>query len=315
LLAGLALTFATTVAMPREAQAGDAAPPAGSTSTPSASAPAPSGPAATAAAASPAAPAAQPAAAAATAARRGVVVVLLGPSHVAGADAARAFARFAYRTPSIRPGKLGEAEVRVLAGEDPPADASASVAELAASRAALPSSPDDPAAGPALEALADKLGVRALVLFVPGAAGATVRVVHTDVAGAPRFDPASVSAKPTTTAQGDDYALVATSVERVVGPEPATAEPAPTEPAKTAGPTALPGKAAGTANGPLRANAKGSSPHAPPEAPADDEAFWENPWFWVAAGTVAAIGVTIIVVSQTTDTTTGTISIGGKVLQ
>jgi len=262
-------------------------------------------------------PAASPPSTAATAVaeRHGVVVVLLGPVDAPGASEARAFARSAYKTQSIRPGKLGEAEVRVLAGEPVPPDASPSLGELSATRAELPASADDPTAAPALENLASKLGVRALVLYVPTSSGGIVQVVHTDVVGIPRIDPASVIARPTVTDGTSDYAVAATSVERIVGPEPITKEPPPatkTPPPKPAT-TAAPKKPATT--GPRRADAKGSNPHGPPEAPPDDENFWESPWFWVAAGTVAAVGVTIIVVTQTTDVNTGTVSIGGKVLQ
>ncbi len=280
----------------------------------SAGPPAPAGTATSATAAS-AAPTATASAAPTTAAptttapavRKGVAVVLVGPADAPRAERARELARFAYRSPNMRP-SLDEAAVRVLAGEAPPPDAPPELAALAAARSAIPLDVDGASALAAIEDLARRAGVRAIALVVPGTPEATVRIAHTDGPGATRMDPASVTARPISFDGQDDFSDVASSVERIVGPPPVAAPTPP--PSASARPPASAAPA-----GPRRADAKGSKPHGPPVAPEEEENLLENPWFWVVVGAVATAGVTIIVVTQTTDVNTGTVSVGGKVLQ
>ncbi len=50
-----------------------------------------------------------------------------------------------------------------------------------------------------------------------------------------------------------------------------------------------------------------------PPAPEGGATFVDTPWFWVAAGGVAALGLTILIVSQTTDVDRSTIVVEGSV--
>jgi hypothetical protein len=51
-----------------------------------------------------------------------------------------------------------------------------------------------------------------------------------------------------------------------------------------------------------------------PKPPDDSPGITSKPWFWVIIGGVAALGLTAVIVSQTVDTSTGTVHLQGTVL-
>jgi hypothetical protein len=230
--------------------------------------------------------------------------VLVGPWDDTQARHARDLARGVYRAPKLRP-SLDEATVRILTGGEPGAD-DAAAKQLADFRAALVPDLTSEASKSALAGLAAALPVEAIVLFVPGPAGPTVRLAHVDASAQPpstRLDPASIAPSPK---QGPDGGLdldpVLTSLERLVAPKAETTLP----PKPVTKPKPKPG--------PRKENLKKAKPTNEPEKPKDDSSFFESPWFWVAVGGVAAAGLTILIVSQTTDVGEGSIALKGKVL-
>ncbi len=254
----------------------------------------------------PAASAAPPAAAApAPAAKRtGVAVVLVGPWEDVPAKQARDLARGVYRTPKLRP-ELEEGTVRILSGGEPVGDDPAPK-RLADLRRSLSSDLTTPGTREVLDSLAAELSVVAIVLFVPGATGPVVRLAHVDATKSPpktRLDPASIAPSPLEGQEGAlDLEPVLVSLERLIAPKVEVAPP-PKAPAAKPKP------------GPRKDNlTKGKPAGAPAKPEGEETSFFESPWFWVALGGVAATGLTILIVSQTTDVGEGTVALRGKVL-
>lgn len=292
----LALVWAATASSDEPAK--PPAPP------PSASAPAPSASAPAAAPSAPAAPAA-PASAVPAGARAGVAVVLVGPWDDTLARQARDLARAAYRAPKLRP-QLDEATVRILTGGEPSADdvAGKQLSDLRA-RLAPDLTTEESRAG--LAGLAAALPVEAIVLFVPGPVGPSVRLAHVDATKSPpstRVDPATLAPSPKEGQPGAlDLDPVLTSLERLVAPKAKATRPLGPPTGEKAKP------------GPRKENLKNAKPSKEPEKPKEESSWYESPWFWVAVGGVAATGLTILIVSQTTDVGQGSVALRGKVLE
>ncbi|MFO0613093.1 MAG: hypothetical protein U0414_10915 [Polyangiaceae bacterium] len=225
--------------------------------------------------------------------RRGVAVVALGK--ISSSDgvymegeavtrATRSLARVVYKTPKLRP-RADEAVVQVLAGGAP--TTAPAIVELADLRAALPTELDTAASKALLEGLARKVDARAFALVSVAPDGvATARLVRLDeVAGelSIRLDPALFTAvAPTAGAPEYVWVGVDTAMVALLG-------------ANESGPRAAPAPA-------------------PPPPPDDGGSIATKPWFWVIVGGVAALGLTAVIVSQTVDTSSGTVHIQGKVL-
>jgi hypothetical protein len=243
--------------------------------------------------------------------RSGVIVVAVGKvtfteddhgrTYSEGGEAAlasRSLAKLVYKRPKLRP-DTSEDVVQILAGDPPPPGARPSLKEIADLRSGLTDDVDSVASKALLEALAGKVAARAFVLVssVPPKAP-TARLVRVD--DVPngvviRPDSATFTAVPPADATGDYvWPNVDDAVSALLGPE-------------------LP-----VAAGPRKPN--GPSDHLKdkpvPDGPKKDDSkpLTESPVFWAIVGGVAALGLTAIIVSQTVDTSTGTVHIQGKVL-
>ncbi len=274
------------------ARSDEPAEPPGQTSPPSADAPAAPAPT-------------SPAAAAPATKRQGVAVVLVGPWDDTQARHTRDLARGVYRTPKLRP-DLDEGTARILSGGEPSGD-DAQAKKLAELRSQITPDLTSQASRDAIAGLAAELPVGAIVLFVPGATGPVVRLAHVDGTKTPpgvRLDPASIAPSPKE-GQPDmlDLDPVLTSLERLIAPK-AEVTPPPAKPAAKPQPKA----------GPRKDNLKKGGTKDEPAKPQEESSWYESPWFWVAVGGVAATGITILVVSQTTDVDEGSVALKGKVL-
>lgn len=256
--------------------------------------------------------------------RAGVAVIAIGPITFAVDDtgakkvtegrdlfsATRSLAKQLYGVPRLRP-HADEATVSVLSGGladpgDPPA-----LRELADLRRALSSDLDGAASRALLESLGRKVDVEGLVLVSASSVGTSARLVRVvpaaDGAVSTHLEGATFLATegpPATAGEGPSYSWDATSIASLLGSPPASAR-APTPPLL----------------GPRRDTRVATQPAAPGKPKAktkkDDKGgktIFESPWFWVAAGGVAAIGVTALVISQTVDTHSGNVHLQGKVL-
>lgn len=279
-------------ASPARAQApAEAAPP------PTASPSAASAPAS--ATASSAAPTSPPASSSAT--PRGLVVLVQGDDPEASAGC-RELAKKVYRSDRLRP-SLGEASARALCGAR--ASEPAEAAALAELRLALTTPLDGAGARAVLEAVARRLPAEGLLVVErageelsasllraePGSAASTLRAGRTTLALG-RVGGALVLSE------------VTADLERLLGPAPLVeAATSPVAPL-----TIPPAGGAEQPAGPRRP----STP--PPPAPAEESSLTSSPWFWVAVGSVAALGLSILIVSQATDVDEGSVRLQGRVL-
>lgn len=235
---------------------------------------------------------------------RGVAVVAPGAPDEDLGRACRELAREVYRLDGLRP-DLDEGSARALCGGDPGVEAGPKrVAEL---RQGLTPSLSGASSSVLALALADELGVSALVLVEPSGGSTTVRVVRVaSVGGKPTLflEPTRLDASPSGEPPVVAWATVGRAVGVLVEDEGEGASDGSAPP--TVG---LPSAEAGP--GPRRDLLLGPRPAAP--ADAGDKAFYESPWFWVAAGSVAAVGIVVLVVSQTTDVGQGTVKLTGQV--
>ncbi len=254
---------------------------------------------------------------------QGAVVVAPGAPEAATSQACRALAREVYKADELRP-RISEIAASTLCGGPPGEDASAK--KLAELRQALTLGLDSATSKLLAEGIADELGARALVLVAPGAAspvpgadGATeappvvIRVVRAFASERGKISvfiektrltvkkdastgtyPFDGTARAIRVLAEDEHELSGdggkTAVEAVV--------------AVRVVPKPLPG--------PRRDKLIGARATDAPKAPGD-KPFYESPWFWVAAGSVAAVGLAVLIVSQTTDVGRGTVKIQGTV--
>lgn len=202
------------------------------------------------------------------AARRGVVVVLVGDA--GGIDQAWSVAAAVYGERSLRP-NLSDAEARVLVGETAAPTASSRVQSLAGLRARLTD---------------DELTERALLQEIARQTGCDrIAIVRLDpTAGAPEvqiFEPTDGVLESTVfrpEPQHGHRALLATLQARAL---PASATERPT---------------ATTASGSSRA------PAAPPRPDSNRKSFFRSPWFWGAIGSAVAAAAVVFAVSSTSST-------------
>ncbi|NUP11157.1 MAG: hypothetical protein HOW73_34360 [Polyangiaceae bacterium] len=259
---------------------------------------------------------AAPAVAAPAPARRGAVVVAVGAAEDELGRSCRDLAREVYRVERLRP-SLDEASARALCGGD--AGTEARPKKLAELRQSLTMSPSNATSRLVAGALAEELGASALVLVGRDDKGQAVRLLRVeDVEGKQTlfFEPTRLDATPNAAPAATTidspfgivpWAKIASAIDilsegegeaRSDGSAPQVTAISATDPVPK--------------TGPRKENLLGARST---DAPADagDKAFYESPWFWVAAGGVAAIGVVVLVVSQATDIGEGTTHIQGKV--
>ncbi len=222
---------------------------------------------------------------AASAAASGAAVVLIGSDEERAKDC-RELARAVYAKPSLRPA-IDESAAKALCSTDSSAQAGQKLAEL---RASLHDRIDNAATQAVLTALGSELPSEAVVLVSKGERGTLVRVVRR---GAKEADPLSFDLAPGADGAPVAWADVAQALDLSLREAPTPKAPGGERP------------------GPVRSLAAPIGKDPVPEAPTP---FFESPWFWVAAGSVAALGLAILIVSQTTDVGEGTVKIEGKVL-
>lgn len=207
---------------------------------------------------------------------RGAVVVALGEDASA---AARPLAYDVYRDEALRP-LVDDATARVLVGEPPAEGAPRSLADLAEVRRSIAPAVPDAASRRLLASLGGDVRARLVVSVAMVDGKPVARVLR--VAGA-TFEWATLSATPDAAAAWAWPSAVATL--RGFVPAPAPLAPVADRPAPAPAPAAPPGK--------------------PP--------FWKSAWFWAPLGVLVTAGVTVLVVSQTTDTQASTIHLQGRV--
>jgi hypothetical protein len=181
-------------------------------------------------------------------------------------DVAWPLAQGVYRSAVLRPVGIDDARARVLAGEAAPPLAPPELTELAELRGGVKG--DDAASREVLAALAQKLGVRAIIVVFAkrDTESANARVYDVSVRA---FDAARYVPDASETVVWDGAIR---SIERPYLPQKplGVVERVPTPKHKTA----------------------------------ESKAFYESPWFWVAVGTAALVagGVLIATNIQTSDT-------------
>jgi hypothetical protein len=185
-------------------------------------------------------------------------------------DAAWPLAQRVYRSAVLRPVAIDDARARVLAGEAAPPLAPPELTELAELRAGIKG--DDAASREVLAALAEKLGVHAIIVVFgkQEAEGPSARVY---VVGIRAFDAARYNPDVASNSSTIAWDGAIRSLERPYLPQPQ----------------------------PLGVIAR--VPPVKPKA-SESKAFYESPWFWVAVGTAALVagGVLIATNIQTNDT-------------
>jgi hypothetical protein len=242
----------------------------------------------------------------------GVGVVLWGPVSESSSQLCKEVARTVYAQDGLAP-RVDEASVRALCGAEDVSESAAAIS-LRDLRAALTSPIDGPATQVLLAAVAKQTNTRALLLVrvvepplgADTSATTEVLVVHRMPEGTSgpalfvdplRFELAFPlpQASPTEVAQAARELVLSPPCSRAIEGE------------ALAGPMcSLPER-----------NQVALAPFewwAPiPDAPAGKTGLIDSPWFWIAAGGVAALGLTVLVVSQTTDVSEGTVRIEGTV--
>jgi hypothetical protein len=229
----------------------------------------------TAAPAAPAAPATPPPAAGA---RGGAVVIAASDD---ATPAARALAFDLYREAGLRP-NIDDATARVLIGEAPASSASAKVKDLAEVRASLPKAGSDAASRHLLASIGKDLGAEVVVVVSLDGARPVARVLRPGASAFERIELGSTIETDDKGARTVRWPGAGAVVRGLLLPK------------------ALP-KAA---TKPLVA--------APPPKPIEPRPLWKSPWFWGAVGGVAAVGVTVFVLSRTTSDP-GTVRLTGRV--
>ncbi|WP_394845817.1 hypothetical protein LZC95_53415 [Pendulispora brunnea] len=194
------------------------------------------------------------------------------------ADAAWPLAQQLYARPSLRPVGLDEPHARVLAGEDPAADAPTDLRELAETRDAIRG--EDAPSRQLLASIARQLHVRGvLVVRLPAETvrpNPTARIFLADTG---TFDAASYApdASPAGKAERWNWSGTVGSLDRAYGvPSSPAAAPAPASRA-----AAAPLGVTSPAGEPAKRDGGTSRP------------FYASPWFWGAIGVAALGGVGI----------------------
>jgi len=262
--------------------------------------------------------------------RAGVAVVAVGPiafsvddsgtrKFTSGGEiftATHSLAKQLYGVPRLRP-HADEGTVSTLAGAPVDASSPATLREIAELRGALTGELDGATGHALLESLGRKVDVEGLVVVAATSGGGTsARLVRVDVDAdggvKTHLDGAifqATAGPPATAGDPPSYTWNATSIASLLGPPPTAAAPTPT-PTTSGGEVGPRRDALSSSKAPAKAPAKAK----PKKDEKKSKTIFESPWFWVAAGGVAAIGVTALVVSQTVNTQSGNIRIQGKVL-
>jgi hypothetical protein len=226
---------------------------------------------------------------ASTKAAHGAIVVAV--SDGAGPPS-RALAREVYRDASLRPA-IDDATARVLVSDTPPAEregtAKARLTELAEIRASIPRTGAEVASRRLLASLGEEASA-ALVIAVSMEGGRPVaRVLRVANAAYERIELGATIETAGDGTRSFQWPGATPSLRGLLSPPPEAAKAAPSKPLVSS--PALP--------------ASGASK--------EPKSFGASPWFWGALGGVAAVGLTVFVLSRTAGDP-GTIHLDGRVV-
>ncbi len=233
--------------------------------------------------------------------RRGAVVVAATTSAVVDA---KVLARAIYREPQLRPA-LDEATARAVLGDEPASVGSAKNLELARVARAAVEGRDPAVSVRLLRSLGDELGAAALVIVAapqplseqPVGAAAPSPSARVFLVGDGRFLPLTLAPRlavapsqpdsevkdPPEVDWSDAVAYLRSQAPLLIARADALVVSAP---------VAQPVARLRTTNAPL-------APDAPAERGEHARPFLSSPWFWGGLAAVVAVGVTVLVLSQT----------------
>jgi hypothetical protein len=233
---------------------------------------------------------------------QGAVVVAV---HDDAGPAAKALAHEVYREPALRP-RIDEATARVLTGDvaaspapaDPaatPTAAATRLAELGALRGAIAESVTDITTRNLLASLGTSLHADLVVAVTLDGGHAVARVLHPGTAS---FERVELGASVETAADGARTYHWPGAAIALRGFLPAPPAPPASSTTEASKPPPPPPEAVKVARKPDLS---------------DQRPAWKSPWFWAAIGGVAAVGVTVFIVSKTTGSTPTTVHLDGSV--
>jgi len=226
-------------------------------------------------------------------ASHGALVVALGQG---ATNAAKPLARDVYRDDDLRPA-VDNTLARVLVGEAPSADAPAALRDLAAVRATISASPEDPGARRLLASIGAEAHAELVVVVSVVGERTIARVLHVSP---PSYEP--IELVPTLERTDGSEARfswpgVASTLHRYVTPRPA----APSLPASAASSTP-----------PALAPRKAPSAPEGPKEPAKRSIF-TSPWFWGPVSAVVLVGAAVLIASKVTAGDPSTVHLSGTV--
>lgn len=222
--------------------------------------------------------------------RRGAVVIARTASLV---GAAATLARASYREPSLRP-RIDEATARAVLGVAPPPEASAHLLELARVARVAAAEPDPAVASRLLRSLGDELEASLLVVVDETAEGPTARAFlvaegrYLSYSLAPRR-PVNPPAEKARSALEFDWSDAISSLVGV------TRQPSSPSPAAASSPA------------PRVPPSRSREPTKPPTH------LVSSPWFWGSLAAVVSVGVTVLILSQTTLDAPSTLRLDGRI--
>jgi len=244
----------------------------------------------------------------------GAAVVASGTVDDALGQDCRALAREIYKSAALRP-SIDEGTAKTLCGGEAGIAGTGAVdaqpRKIGELRASLGTNLDNATARLVVQALVDELGVQSLVLVSRTATGPQVRVVRAHMARG-KLGITIEGTRLSPSAKGEPLAIpwaeTAAAVELLLSDEGEAQGDGSVTPiaAVSAGIVVSPG-------GPRKSNLLAARPTEAPGA-APEKAFYESPWFWVAVGSVAAVGLTVLIVSQATNVDEGSVNLQGEVL-
>ncbi len=266
--------------------------------TPSVVAPAAPTTAPVAPAATPVAPAATPSIARAAAPHGAVVVAVTDDA----GPAAKALAYEVYREPLLRP-SIDEATARALTGAPSsspaatatPTPAEARIAEITALRGSIATSVTDITTRHLLASLGASLRADLVVAVSLDGGHAVARVLH---AGTASFERVELGASVEIAPDGARTFLWPGAATTLRGFLPALPAPPANVEADATQPPIRPPESVKIATKPELS---------------DQRPVYKSPWFWAALGGVAAVGITVFVLSKTTGNSPTTVHVDGSV--
>ncbi len=238
---------------------------------------------------------------------RGVAVALVGAPTEDAIARCEAVARASYARDELTP-LIAEDVAAALCGREVDPGNSSAARSMRDLRATFQAPFDGVAQQALLTALTKEVNVRGIVLVEPTATATTLSLLHR--VSSPTGEPMALAVDPMRfelpTPAGDvederAFDPVSQAMRELLSAPPCerSAERTPLRSCPGAAPisTGAPGFAWWTYEAPKEGGAS----------------LVDSPWFWIAAGGVGALGLTVLIVSQTTDVNVGTVHIDGSV--